>query len=82
MPIHPSPTGWVLETRNTAYALGLNQAGLLTHRYWGARLPYINDYPAPVNPVYWASDGANHFTPEEFPGYGGTKSGDYPQVTS
>jgi len=73
MPINSSPTGWVLETRNTAYALGLNDAGLLTHRYWGVRLPFINDYPVPANPDYWAADGPNHFTPEEFPGYGGTK---------
>jgi alpha-galactosidase len=73
MPIHSSPAGWVLETRNTAYALGLNRAGLLTHRYWGARLPFPGDYPEPVNPVFWAADGPGHFTPEEFPGYGGTK---------
>ncbi len=73
MPIHSSPTGWVLETRNTAYALGLNRAGLLTHRYWGARLPFLSDYPEPANPVFWAADGPGHFTPEEFPGYGGTK---------
>ena len=73
MPIQSSPTGWVLETRNTAYAIGLNQVGLLTHRYWRARLPFINDYPAPENPGYWAADGASHFTPEGFPGYGGAK---------
>jgi alpha-galactosidase len=55
MPIHSSPTGWVLETRNTAYAFGIDQAGLLTHRYWGARLPLVTDYPAPENPGYWAA---------------------------
>src|SRR5215510_8277502 len=73
MPIHSSSQGWVLETRNTAYALGLNQAGLLTHRYWGARLLFVTDYPAPVDPVHWAADDASHFTPEEFPGYGSAK---------
>ncbi|MBI5294618.1 MAG: alpha-galactosidase [Chloroflexi bacterium] len=74
MPIHASPNGWVLETRHTAYAFGLNQAGLLTHRYWGARLPYLADYPAPFDPVHWAStDGFHHFVPEEYPAYGGVK---------
>ncbi len=74
MPIHSSPTGWVLETRHTAYAFGLNSAGLLTHHYWGVRLPRLNDYPAPADPSGFAStDGFNHFVPEEFPGYAGTK---------
>ncbi len=74
MPIHASPDGWVLETRHTAYAFGLNQAGLLTHRYWGARLPYLADYPAPFDLVHWAStDGPHHFMPEEYPAYGGVK---------
>ena len=74
MPIQFSPTGWVLETRHTAYVLGLNQSGLLTHRYWGARLPYVSDYPAAFDPTYWAStDGSHHFVPEEYLGYAGTK---------
>ena len=74
MPIHSSPTGWVLETRNTAYAIGINEAGLLTHRYWRARLPFVQDYPAPFNSIYFAStDGLHHFVPEEYPGYAGTK---------
>ena len=39
MAIRALENGWVLETRETSYALGLNQAGLLTHRYWGMKLP-------------------------------------------
>lgn len=74
MPIHTSPTGWVLETRNTAYAIGINEVGLLTHRYWGARLPFLADYPAPFSSTYFAStDGLHHFVPEEYPGDAGTK---------
>lgn len=73
MPIHTSTDGWVLETRRTAYAFGLNRAGMLTHRYWGTRLPFVTDYPAPVDPTFWAADGPHHFTPEEYPGYAGTK---------
>ena len=74
MPIHTSTNYWVLETRHTAYSFGLNNAKLLTHCYWGTRLPFIQDYPAPFNPVHWAStDGFDHFVPEEYPGYAGTK---------
>lgn len=70
MPIYETDQGWVLETHNSAYALGLNQAGLLTHRYWGARLPQIDDYPPAPNPPGWASfNNAAQLTPEEYPGY-------------
>jgi alpha-galactosidase len=74
MPIHTSTNYWVLETRHTAYAFGLNKANLLSHCYWGKRLPFVKDYPAPFEPEHWAStDGYDHFIPEEYPGYAGTK---------
>lgn len=74
MPIHSSAQGWVLETGHTGYALGVNEAGLLTHRYWGPRLPYVSDYPAAPNPPFWASfDSPSQYTPEEYPGHGGLK---------
>lgn len=76
MTILSTQAGWVLETQNTAYAFGLNHSGLLVHRYWGARLPYESDYPAPANPNNWAMDGAPHLTLEEFPGYGGLRYND------
>ncbi len=70
MPIHTTDRGWVLETRTTGYAFGLNQAGLLTHRYWGARLPDPADYPAAPNPAGWASfNNPAQLTAEEYPGY-------------
>lgn len=69
MPIQPNPDGWVLETEHTAYAFGLNAAGLLAHRYWGVRLPYIDDYPPTPAPPNWASfNNAAQLTPEEYPG--------------
>ncbi len=70
MPIHETKQGWVLETRATGYAFGLNKAGLLTHRYWGVRLPQPDDYPAPANPLGWASfNNPAQLTLEEYPGY-------------
>lgn len=70
MPIHATPGGWVLETQATAYAFGLNQAGLLVHRYWGARLSFPEDYPPAPNPGIWSAfNNPAQLTPEEFPGY-------------
>jgi alpha-galactosidase len=74
MSIRTSPEGWVLETQNSAYALGLNTSGLLTHRYWGVRLPNLEDYPAPVNPPPWSAfNNPEQLTPEEYPAYAGMK---------
>jgi alpha-galactosidase len=68
MPILSSPTTWVLETHHTAYALGLNAEGMLTHLYWGARLKDIADYPAAPDSVGWASfNGPGQIIPEEYP---------------
>lgn len=75
MPIHATPSRWILETRQTAYAFGLNSAGLLTHHYWGKRLPRTADYPPAEDPTpgFASTDGFDHFIAEEFPGYAGTK---------
>jgi alpha-galactosidase len=70
MPIRATDQGWILETRTTGYAFGLNQAGLLAHRYWGARLGSPDDYPAAPNPGTWgAFNNPSQLTPEEYPGY-------------
>lgn len=71
MTITASQNAWILETRNTTYALGLDEAGLLVHRYWGERLA-LHDIPPPPPMRGWASfsNGAHH-APEEYPAYGG-----------
>ncbi|MCK6577465.1 MAG: alpha-galactosidase [Anaerolineae bacterium] len=72
-PIRQNDHGWVIETRTTAYALGMNSAGMLAHRYWGARLPRLEDYPPAPAPIEWASfNGAASIIPLEYPGYAGT----------
>jgi alpha-galactosidase len=74
MPVHTLDNYWILETRSVGYAFGPNDTGLLTHCYWGRRLPQPADYPPPISPNAWASfNGAAQLTPEEYPGYGGTK---------
>ena len=73
MPLsHIGTTQWILETRNTGYAFGLNDAGRVAHAYWGRRLALSSDYPAPESPAGWASfNGPAQLTNEEYPGYGG-----------
>lgn len=74
MPIHTANRAWVLETRHCGYALGVNAQGLLAHRYWGARLPRVEDYPPAPDPPFWASfESPAQRTPEEYPGHGGIK---------
>lgn len=74
MPITAADREWVLETEHTAYALGLNNNGILTHRYWGVRLPHIADYPPPASPGEVVSFYEPlTLTPEEYPPYGGNR---------
>ncbi len=74
MPIHPRDNYWILETAHTAYAFGLTPRGMVAHTYWGARLPFVDDYPAPVEPPPWASFcDSDHMTDEEYPAYAGAK---------
>lgn len=74
MPIHVTDQGWTLETQTTGYALGLNAAGLLVHRYWGPRLPEQDDYP----PAAYHLEQVSFYepftlTPEEYPPHGGPR---------
>ncbi|MCA9904132.1 MAG: alpha-galactosidase [Anaerolineae bacterium] len=74
MTIMSDDQGWILQTAHTAYALAINEAGYLVHRYWGARLPDQDDYPAPPESDGWASfNGPGQVLPEEYPAYAGTK---------
>lgn len=51
MPIHSSDKTWILETKDTAYVLGLDRRGALVHHYWGPRLPKESDYAAISTPL-------------------------------
>lgn len=77
MSIQVCGNGWILETRHTAYAFGVHIAGLLTHRYWGAKLPYSGDYPGDliddklVTGTYVLQEipfnGLGNLVPQEYP---------------
>ncbi len=74
MVIHASEQNWVLETETSGYAFGVNNAGLLAHRYWGPRLPRVADYAPAPDPAFSTSfDTPAQRTPEEYPGHGGIK---------
>ena len=74
MPILSRENYWILETEHTAYAFGVNVRGLLAHAYWGARLPFAEDYPLPPESGDYASwSGPSHLVPEEYPAYAGAK---------
>jgi alpha-galactosidase len=36
---------FILTTDHTAYCLGIDPGGNVQHLYWGAKLPYVEDYP-------------------------------------
>lgn len=72
MPIHILPDTWILETKQTAYAFGLNRAGKLTHSWWGERFFAPDQAPAPSESEGWASfNGPDQTTPLEYPAYAG-----------
>ncbi len=68
---------WLLETEQTAYALGIHPEGCLQHLYWGPRLVHPGDYPEPGGRHEHGVGGFNPgFTPEEYPAWGGNRFGD------
>jgi alpha-galactosidase len=68
MPLITHANLWIIETAHTAYAFGLNRAGALVNTYWGPRLPYTTDYPAPEDNAGYASfNGAGQRWREEYP---------------
>jgi alpha-galactosidase len=68
--ISQQDTGWVLHTRKSTYALGVNSAGFLLHRYWGARLPAEGVPPAPESEGWASFNGPGQLLPEEYPAWG------------
>ena len=46
---------WVLETNNSALAIGLSSEGLLLQTWFGMRFPSMQDYPLAESDPGWAS---------------------------
>ena len=65
---------WVLETRATSYALGLDQYGYLQHMYWGPKLAYASDYGEPTGlGTYGGHERKEGVSQEEYPLWGDLK---------
>jgi alpha-galactosidase len=73
MPILSTPSGWLLQTKSTAYTFEVSQQGYLIHTYWGPSLAYTEDYPSAEIPERWGPDGTAHLISEEYPVFGGLK---------
>ncbi len=70
----PARPFWVLETRHSAYAFGVDADGRLIHTYWGARLNGPGDYPEPQPVPEWSSfNRPVNLITEEYPGDSGPK---------
>ena len=61
---------WILLTKRTAYAFGLDEHGYLQHRYWGKRLSLETDYGWPAAFGHWAFERAEGISQEEYPAWG------------
>ncbi len=65
---------WLLTTRESSYAMGVDKNGVLQHLYWGAPLWRAQDLPAASTRRDLSSfDPHQMLENEEFPGWGGPR---------
>lgn len=64
---------FLLNTRSTSYAFGVDDQGLIRHLYWGKRIDSAEDFEMPVLTEVSTNDPVYEITREEFPVYGGLR---------
>ena len=64
---------WFLETKNTAYVIGVDEDKNLQHLYWGEKFPYISDYPGVLVKQEFPFDNFEQIIKEEFSPWGGIR---------
>lgn len=64
---------FLLNTRSTSYAFGIDDQGLVRHLYWGKRIDSVEDFEMPVLVEVSTNDPVFEITKEEFPVYGGLR---------
>lgn len=65
---------WLMSTRESSYALGVDANGALQHIYWGAPLWRIDDLPSAIPRRDISSfDPRQMLENEEYPGWGGPR---------
>ena len=63
---------WFLQTRNTTYVMGLNEANELQHLYWGKRVP-TSDFSSAHLAEAYGFESREGMSPEEYPAWGGIR---------
>lgn len=61
---------FLLNTKSTSYAFGIDDQGLARHLYWGKRIDSVEDFEMPVLTEVSTNDPVFEITKEEFPVYG------------
>ena len=61
---------WILETKHTAYVLGVDWHNNLQHLYWGEKLPFVSDYPNTVSLREFSFDSPEQLIREEYSPWG------------
>ncbi len=63
---------FLLSTKNTSYAFGVDDRGLVRHLYWGKKLGSVEELELPQLTEVSTNDPVFEITKEEFPVHGGT----------
>ena len=66
-------TIFLLSTKSTSYAFGVDDRGLVRHLYWGKRIPSADELEMPELTEVSTNDPVFQITPEEFPVHGGLR---------
>ena len=61
---------FLLQTRSTCYAFGIDDRGLVRHLYWGNKIDSVEDFEIPKLTEVSTNDPVFEVTREEFPVYG------------
>ena len=64
---------FLLSTRSTSYAFGIDDRGLVRHLYWGKKIPSAEELDMPQLTEVSTNDPVFEITPEEFPVHGGLR---------
>ena len=64
---------FLLNTKSTSYAFGIDDQGLVRHLYWGKKLPSAEEFEMPQLTEVSTNDPVYEITREEFPVYGGLR---------
>ncbi|NOU77160.1 alpha-galactosidase [Paenibacillus sp. LMG 31458] len=64
---------WVLETKSMAYAIGLCETGTINQTFFGAKLPYLSDYPSATIEAEYPFTLGSELSAEEYMGWSKAK---------